>query len=304
MTKKFSDKLKFFQQDQNQNQHPQSQPQKPPPKKLNAQKINFFEEKIQENIILTEAEKLEQKQRNEARERNQQRRLDRVKVLKANEETKQVSLLTINSVDGPQVIENPLEIINMNGILFENNNSVPEKIRVGCGWITETDLDLSIVGFNSDLEKVDYADYTKKKGFGETIIHNGDNTRGSETDLEDAETIDVNLKNLPKEVKTLVIILISYRGLQFHQISKSWMSLTEPASKKVILFHDIKTSEECTSLLFAALHRNDLEDWNYVPINKFFNSTRPNEAYNFTINFLKADNLLNNLLEKSKNLTI
>jgi stress response protein SCP2 len=303
MARSIKDRLKIFEQVPSQHDvRLAPEVRKPTPRSL--KRIEFFEGKIQENVSLTDVEKLEQQVRNEARERNQQRRLEQIKVLKENEETQQVSLLTINSFNGEKILPNPQRAINLSDILFKICNLIPEKISIGCGWITETDLDLSLVCLNSNLERITHVDFRQLKGFGDTIIHHGDNLVGSNSDSEDAETIDINLKNLPQEVKTLALLLISYKGLQFHQIKKSWMSLNVPVSKKVVLYLDIKTSEDCTSLLFATLHRNEFNEWFYVPINKFFNSTRQDEAYNFTINFLKADDFLKLKMVKSQILTV
>lgn len=115
------------------------------------------------------------------------------------------------------------------------------------------DLDASVVGFDAQGNPLEHIYFGKLSGFGGAIQHNGDNRTGAGDG--DDETIDVDLTQLPANVKSLVFTVNSFQGQTFDQIENAVCRLLDQKTQQEIARIDLSAKGRHTGVIMAKVFR-------------------------------------------------
>ncbi|KAJ3427641.1 camp-binding protein 1-related [Anaeramoeba flamelloides] len=154
---------------------------------------------------------------------------------------------------------------------FKTINSVEptwiESFTVGLGWDTisgrSVDLDASVLLFDSKYNK-EIVYYGRLQSKDRSVRHMGDN-RSGRGDGDD-EKIVINLKNVDKKIQKIVVVITSFTGQRFSQLSNTFIRLLSP-SGNCFLRYDLDDLGDYTALVVAAFHRFE-NVWAFEAIGK------------------------------------
>lgn len=90
--------------------------------------------------------------------------------------------------------------------------------------LVDVDLDASVSCFDSNGNLVDTISYQKLQN--QYIAHSGDDRSGSSCD-NDNETITINMDQIPRNVKSLVLYVNSFSGQSFDKIPNAGLRIYE-----------------------------------------------------------------------------
>jgi len=170
----------------------------------------------------------------------------------------------------PNLQINPKERI---AILKKNQNirlsdfSSATAVSMGLGWdVTDgvnIDLDASAVCLDKDLNFVEAVWYRKLQSENCSIIHSGDNRTGAGSG--DDETINVELKNIPANVKYVGFVINSFSGQELDDVKQARCHLYKRDSPGVdIATYTLSNTVELdkhTALVLACMYRADDGEW-------------------------------------------
>lgn len=165
------------------------------------------------------------------------------------------------------------------------------KVTVGLGWDVakrghSIDCDSSVIvltesskGMFGLLKKNTEAKLNSKKDivyFGNKrhesgcIVHNGDNLTGAGDG--DDEQININLKNMPEEVKKLTVVVNIYacrsRGQHFGMIDNCYARIVDDGTGKEICRYNLSDDYSgMTAMILGELYRENGE-WHFEAIGK------------------------------------
>ncbi len=145
------------------------------------------------------------------------------------------------------------------------------QVRMGLGWDpvrrgADIDLDASVIAFDvrgRDVEKIWYGNL---RGFGDAVLHSGDNLTG-EGDGDD-ELITIHLDRLPKEVEALVFTVNSFRGQTFAEVKNAYCRLLDDRGGELVRY-DLDEAERHTGVLMAKLVREGDGTWSMTALGQF-----------------------------------
>ncbi len=144
-------------------------------------------------------------------------------------------------------------------------------IRMGLGWDpvkrgADVDLDASVIAFDVRGREVEKVWYANLRGFGDAIVHSGDNLTG-EGDGDD-EQITLQLDRLPKDVEGLVFTVNSFRGQRFTELKTAYCRLLDERGAELVRY-DLGDAEAKTGVLMAKLVREADGTWSMTALGEF-----------------------------------
>ena len=144
-------------------------------------------------------------------------------------------------------------------------------IRMGLGWDpvkrgADVDLDASVIAFDVRGREVEKVWYGNLRGFGDAIVHSGDNLTG-EGDGDD-EQITLHLDRLPKDVEGLVFTVNSFRGQRFTELKTAYCRLLDERGAELVRY-DLGDAEAKTGVLMAKLVREADGTWSMTALGEF-----------------------------------
>lgn len=108
------------------------------------------------------------------------------------------------------------------------------------------------------------------------VNHRGDNLVGGSGKRNDDEQIAINLKNMPEDVKSLVVVVNIYNCKSRHQhfgmINNCYVRIVDDATKEEICRYNLTDNyDSCTALVVGELYRTGNE-WEFKAIGKGTNA--------------------------------
>lgn len=155
--------------------------------------------------------------------------------------------------------------------LVKTGSPALRVVRMGLGWDparrgADVDLDASVIAFDvrgRDLEKVWYGNL---RGFGDAILHSGDNLTGDGEG--DDELITIALDRLPAQVEALVFTVNSFRGQKFTELKTAYCRLLDDRGNELVRY-DLGDAEPRTGVLMARLGREPDGTWSMTALGEF-----------------------------------
>lgn len=161
------------------------------------------------------------------------------------------------------------------------------QIRVGLGWdpikksglfgnrTPDIDLDASAVLF-ADSQIVDVCYYGQLASKDGSIRHQGDNLTGEGEG--DDETINVDLTRIPAHINTVMIIVTSYQGHSFDQLSNAFCRLVDATSGAELARYTLQgAGMRYTAMLMAKFYRDE-GGWKMQAIGEGMQAKTPRDA--------------------------
>ena len=156
-----------------------------------------------------------------------------------------------------------------------------QKLKIGLGWdprVTDGadfDLDASVFMIGADGKVVSdkhfifYGNLNSPDG---SVEHTGDNLTG-DGDGDD-EVVNVDLSNVPADVKKLVFAVAIYeaekRGQNFGKVANAFMRVVNQDGDKEIARYDLSEDYSVeTALIFGEVYRHN-DDWKFKAIGSGF----------------------------------
>jgi len=140
------------------------------------------------------------------------------------------------------------------------------------GYGNAFDLDSSIITLN-DNNIIETVSFGCLKNSNSSIIHNGDNLTGE----GDAEKIDINLEDLPKNVNRLVFIINVYdcvnKNQHFGMVQNTYVSIINSATGKELLKYDITESHTGRTAMYIAEIKKSNDMWLFNALGQSNNYT-------------------------------
>ena len=147
------------------------------------------------------------------------------------------------------------------------------KLTTVLGWDANVgsgssfDLDSSIITLNNN-SIVETVSFGHLKNSNSSIIHNGDNTTG----VGDAETIEINLNNLPNNVNRLIFIVNIYacesNNQHFGMIKNSSVLLVNSENQKELLKYNITEQNYGKTAMFISEIKKENNMWLFKALGK------------------------------------
>jgi len=151
-----------------------------------------------------------------------------------------------------------------------------KKAVIGLGWLVRTsdgedfDLDASVflLGANGKVRSDrDFIYYNQEKSACGSVVHMGDNTTGVEGNgpidgqVVDAESIVVDLNNVPLDIEKIVVAVTIHEALKrrqnFGQVNSAYIRIVDESNNNVVAQYDL--SEDAgteTSMIFGEVYRH------------------------------------------------
>lgn len=170
------------------------------------------------------------------------------------------------------------------------------KIMLGLGWVerktvgVDFDLDVSAIMLTesgrarSDDDMIFYLQPVSKCG---SVTYGGDNKKGADAAGVDAETMSVDLREVPQEIKKIVFTVTIYgwrkRRQNFGMVSDAYIRLVDESSGKEVARYDLTEDASTeTAMIFAELYRNG-SDWKFKAVGQGYVNGLAEMARNFGI---------------------
>lgn len=155
-------------------------------------------------------------------------------------------------------------------VLREETKTITKKVGGFFGLFakeeSETTTEHGLLN-NSDI--VYYGNLHHSNG---CINHRGDNLVGGSGKRNDDEQIAINLKDMPEDVKKLIVAVNIYacrsRQQHFGMINNCYVRIVDDATKEEICKYNLTDNyDSCTALIVGELCRTD-KDWEFKAIGK------------------------------------
>lgn len=153
-----------------------------------------------------------------------------------------------------------------------------EKILIGLGWDTNKydgqssfDLDASVFLLDENgkcSSEQNFIFYGNTKNTNNSVVHSGDNRTG-DGDGDD-EVIEVNLSQIPQDVKEVVFAITIYdaetRDQNFGQVNNSFVRVVDDKNGEELIRYDLGEDFSIeTALVVSKLYRHGSE-WKFAAI--------------------------------------
>lgn len=122
------------------------------------------------------------------------------------------------------------------------------------GGGSSIDLDVSLICLDANGEVVETVWFRNLKNSNNSIIHKGDNLTGEGEG--DDEVITVDLDNLPKNIKTLVTTISSFRGQTFDRVQNAFCRVVNMEDNVEMAKYNLSESGNYTSLIISKIQNN------------------------------------------------
>ena len=135
-------------------------------------------------------------------------------------------------------------------------DSIKSKGFFGFGSKTETvDLDASCLMFDESNKAIDYVWFRQLKSRDGSIVHTGDNRTGAGDG--DDEQINVDLTQVPANVKSLIFTVNSFTGQNFSQVENAYCRIVNAGDGKEVARFNLSVQGAHTAQIMAKLYRHD-----------------------------------------------
>ena len=135
-------------------------------------------------------------------------------------------------------------------------DSVKSKGFFGFGSKTEAvDLDASCIMFDESNKAVDFVWFRQLKSRDGSIVHTGDNRTGAGDG--DDEQINVDLTQVPANVKSLIFTVNSFTGQNFSQVENAYCRIINAGDGKEVARFNLSVQGAHTAQIMAKLYRHD-----------------------------------------------
>ena len=135
-------------------------------------------------------------------------------------------------------------------------DSVKSKGFFGFGSKTEAvDLDASCIMFDEGSKAVDFVWFRQLKSRDGSIVHTGDNRTGAGDG--DDEQINVDLTQVPANVKSLIFTVNSFTGQNFSQVENAYCRIINAGDGKEVARFNLSVQGAHTAQIMAKLYRHD-----------------------------------------------
>lgn len=143
--------------------------------------------------------------------------------------------------------------------LAKEGGSSLEKVAVGLGWglrevkkkgffgfgggvrKVEVDLDASAILYGEGGRQIDAVWWRQLRSKDGSVIHTGDDLEGGGSERDPNEVINVELKSVPSEVKSVVFVVNSYSGETFDGIPFAFCNVVDMGTGKESARFDLNT---------------------------------------------------------------
>ena len=141
-----------------------------------------------------------------------------------------------------------------------------ERIMLACGWDTASglfgggsiDLDASCALFTENKELVDTVSFRQLHSKDGSIRHSGDNLTGAGDG--DDEVINIDLRTVPTNVKSIVFTINSYTGQTFDKVKNCFARVVDTVSGKEICIYKLSEKGKHTGLIMCKIYRHQ-DSW-------------------------------------------
>jgi tellurium resistance protein TerZ len=155
--------------------------------------------------------------------------------------------------------------------LDKEAGSALSKITMGLGWDAiktkgflgfgskseAVDLDASCILFDESNRPADIVWFRQLKSKDGSILHTGDNRTGAGEG--DDEQINVELNNVPANVKSLVFTVNSFTGQNFSQVENAYCRILNAANGQEVARFNLSVQGAHTAQIMAKLYRHNGE---------------------------------------------
>ena len=152
--------------------------------------------------------------------------------------------------------------------LEKQDGSKLERIFMGLGWDAATgvlgmgggsiDLDASCALYTENKELIDTVSFRQLHSRDGSIRHSGDNLTGAGDG--DDEVINVDLRTVPTNVKTIVFTINSYRGQTFDKVKNCFARVVDSVTNKEICVYKLAEKGSHTGMIMCKIYRHN-GDW-------------------------------------------
>jgi tellurium resistance protein TerZ len=158
------------------------------------------------------------------------------------------------------------------------------RVAIGLGWgkrqvrsagffgfgagtrLHDVDLDASCIVYTDNQQPVDAIYFGKLNSQDGSIQHTGDDRGGGGSDQDPNEVINVNLRSVPPQVKSIVFVVNSYSGETFNGIPFAFVNVVEIATNKEIARYNLNTEGgNAKGFIIAKVYRHN-NDWKFHAI--------------------------------------
>lgn len=159
-------------------------------------------------------------------------------------------------------------------VLREGTEIITKKTGGFFGLFTKKETEeVEKYGILSGSDIVYYGNLQHRNG---CIKHRGDNLVGGTGKRNDDEQIAIDLKNMPEDVKKLVVVVNIYNCRSRHQhfgmINNCYARIVDDVTKEEICKYNLTDNyDSCTALIVGELYRVD-KDWEFKAIGKGTNA--------------------------------
>lgn len=134
-------------------------------------------------------------------------------------------------------------------------DAIKSKGFFGFGGKTEAvDLDASCVMFDEVGKPVDVVWFRQLKSRDGSIVHTGDNRTGAGDG--DDEQINVDLTQVPAQVKSLVFTVNSFTGQNFSQVENAYCRIVDAGSNREVARYALSVQGAHSAQIMAKLYRH------------------------------------------------
>jgi tellurium resistance protein TerZ len=134
-------------------------------------------------------------------------------------------------------------------------DAIKSKGFFGFGGKTEAvDLDASCVMFDEAGKPVDVVWFRQLKSRDGSIVHTGDNRTGAGDG--DDEQINVDLTQVPAQVKSLVFTVNSFTGQNFSQVENAYCRIVDAGSNREVARYALSVQGAHSAQIMAKLYRH------------------------------------------------
>lgn len=140
-----------------------------------------------------------------------------------------------------------------------------ERVFMGLGWDTSSslfgggsiDLDASCAMFTENKELVDTVSFSHLYSNDGSVRHSGDNLTGAGDG--DDEKINVDLRTVPSNVKSIVFTINSYRGQAFDKVKNCFARLVDTVSNTEVCMYKLSEKGSHTGMIMCKIYRHNGE---------------------------------------------
>lgn len=155
-------------------------------------------------------------------------------------------------------------------VLKESTKNISKKVKTGLfGLFSKTEVDSVTECCLTDSDDiVYYGNLTHGSG---CIKHRGDNLVGGTGKRNDDEQISINLKNMPENIKKLVVVVNIYncrfKGQHFGMVKNCYARIVDDATKEEICRYNLTDDyRKCTALIVGELYRDENNEWQFKAV--------------------------------------